>query len=169
MTKKLLLTLGFALSLTTMPTTVFADDELTQAETSLSEDVKQPNYEAALKDKFGLTDAQLKTMHDKGMNNQQITMAAALSKESGKTVDEIVKMRTEDKMGWGKIAKELGVKPGTIGQSIAGMRHDVNEKRAEKRSEKVDEKQAKRDEKREEKREARELKRTERKEKKGNG
>ncbi len=38
--------------------------------------------------------------------------ALVLAEKSGKTVDEILAMKTEDKMGWGKITKELGLKPG---------------------------------------------------------
>lgn len=161
MKKQMLLALTCSLVLATVSNRAFADDELTATENSLNEDVKQPNFEAALKEKYSLTDEQLKTMHDKGMNNQQITIAAQLSKSSGKTIEEVTKMRTEDKMGWGKIAKELGVAPKEIGQSVASMRHEVNEKRAEKREERAA-KRADRIQKREEKRAAR-------REKKGKG
>ena len=75
-------------------------------------------------------------------------MAAELAKASGKSFEEIVKMRTEGKTGWGKIAKDLGVDPKLIGQSVASLRKDVRDARHDQR----DERKAKRDAMKEEKR-----------------
>lgn len=172
MNKKLLLALSCALTLMSVPTRVLADDELSQTESSLNDDVKKPNFEAAIKEKYSLSDDQLKVMHDKGMNDQQITIAAQLSKDSGKTIEEVTKMRTEDKMGWGKIAKQLGVPPKQIGQGVASMHHELNEEKDEKRDDKKEareDKQEERHRKRDEKRDAREQKHAEQAQKKGKG
>jgi hypothetical protein len=50
-----------------------------------------------------------------------------LPKGSTTTMDDILKMRQEQHMGWGEIAKKLGVPPKEIGQAIAAE-HRQNEK-----------------------------------------
>jgi hypothetical protein len=144
--------------LISMPLTSFADeadDQLTKEESLLSGDAKKANYVDTLKTKYTLTDEQIKSMQDQGMNNQQMTMAAQLSKSSEKPLEDVLKMRNEQKMGWGKIAKELGVHPGEIGKGISSMRHDLNKERREDRAEKRAEKREKQKERHEAKRETR--------------
>jgi|GEM_PF-4856506 len=136
------------------------DDQLSQQEQSLEKDAKDPKYETALKEKYNLTDDQLKALHDKGMNDSQITMAAALAKESGKSIDDIVKMRLDEKMGWGKIAKELGIPPKEIGQAIAAM-HNHKEERADAKKDRV-ERRSERQEKRAERKSEREDRKSQR-------
>ena len=148
------------------------DAEIAKEESALNEDAKHPQYEAALKEKYNLTDEQLKSLRDQGMNNQQITITAQLASLSGKSIDEVAKMRTEQDMGWGKIAKELGVHPGEIGKGISSMRHSLNEKRMEKKAEKREARAAKAEEKlakRKEKKEQKLQEKAERHEKKAKG
>lgn len=114
-----------------------SDDSLATQEQTLDQNSKRAGYEADLKEKYGLTDDQLKALHEKGMNNSQITIAAALAKASGKSVEDVEKMRVDQKMGWGKIAKELGVHPGEIGQSISAM-HNERESKVEARKARED-------------------------------
>ena len=64
-------------------------------------------------------------------------------------------MLTEQEMGWGKIAKELGVSPSVIGQSVSSLRSEV-------KGEKLDKKGLLKDEKKEA-REARKAEREQRK------
>jgi hypothetical protein len=46
------------------------------------------------------------------VGNGEVSKALALSQKSGLSVDEILKMKTEQKMGWGQIAKKLNLEPG---------------------------------------------------------
>ncbi|MCB0385682.1 MAG: hypothetical protein KDD43_09835, partial [Bdellovibrionales bacterium] len=102
---------------------------------------------------------QYSNLQNQGLKGNQIAIIGGLAKESGKSVDEVAKMRLEDKMGWGKIAKEIGVHPSTIGQSVSSLRREVkSERRDAKRQRKMDRHQA-----RTEKREARRAARMERK------
>lgn len=151
-------TMSLALLLALSPGFAFAeDDPIAQQETSLQEEAKKPGYTDQLKSRYNLTDEQLKAMHDKGMNDSQITIAAQLSQSSNKPIDDILKMRLDQKMGWGKIAKELGVHPGEIGKGISSMHNgdkkeakmeekkDKMEARAEKRAEKKEKMEAKKE------------------------
>ena len=63
-----------------------------------------------------------------------------LAELSGKTKEEILKMRTEQQMGWGAIAKSLGVPPRELGQAI---RSDRKERNAQRKLEKMDRKEKK--------------------------
>ncbi len=151
-----------------------ADEDVLAAEEIAAQPTKdRPEWNNTLKTEYKLTDAQIKTMQDKGLTNPQMAMAAALSEKSGKTLDEVLKMRTEDKMGWGKIAKELGVPPQEIGQSVARARHEMRaekhgDKSAEKAAESEDNKNAKADH-RAEKREDRLAKKEAKREEKTHG
>lgn len=143
--------------LLTVPLSSFADeadDQLAKDESSLSEDSKKANYVEALQAKYTLSDEQIKSMQDQGMNNQQMTMAAQLSQSSDKPLADILKMRNEQKMGWGKIAKELGVHPGEIGKGVASMRHDLHKDKHEARADKRADKREKQKERKEAKSEA---------------
>lgn len=153
-----------ALVLVVSPLSSRADDDpIASQETAIEEQTKRAGYRDELKSRYGLTDEQLKALQDKGMNDTQITIAAQLAKSSEKPIDDIVKMRLEQKMGWGKIAKELGLEPGSIGQAIASMhngekkeakmeaRKDKMEARAEKRAEKRAKMEAKKEAKAERK------------------
>ena len=98
-------------------------DELQRTEASLEASAKDPSFSQNVQSKYKLTDAQMKAMGDAGVKGPQLAMTAQLAASSGKSIDEIIKMRTDGKMGWGKIAKELGVSPSEIGQSVASLKH----------------------------------------------
>jgi hypothetical protein len=53
---------------------------------------------------------EVSTLKARNMGNGEITLAYNLAHASGKSVQEILEMRYEQKMGWGKIANTLGVK-----------------------------------------------------------
>lgn len=82
--------------------------------TKLEVEMKKDGYEAKLKRRYGLGDGELKRFHFAGLNNAQITIAAQLAQASGKVTGEIAKMRLEEKMPWGEIAKKIGVPPKQI-------------------------------------------------------
>lgn len=156
MYKKLILLLGIALL--TNPIMARAEEPIEDAEAQITEEVTQSDYSSRLKEKYNLTDEQIQKLKDSKISESQFAVVGALAKESGKTVDEVLKMRTEDKMGWGKIAKELGLEPKMIGQSVASM-HRQNEDKVKK-----EEKKEMRETRKSEKKERREEKRTARKE-----
>ncbi len=83
--------------------------------------------------RYQLTDEEIKMLQASSISHSQYDKVGKLSRASGKSIEEVLKMRTEQKMGWGKIAKTLGVDPKEIGQSVADShREDKMEKRAEK-------------------------------------
>ena len=85
------------------------------------------------------TTAETEKENDKiGANDQ--TRISRLAELSGKTKEEILKMRTEQKMGWGAIAKALGVPPKELGQAI---RDDRKERKAQRKLEKNERKEKK--------------------------
>lgn len=117
---------------------------------------KDEVWNQQLKEKYALTDEQIKTLHASGLSYPHLAMVAQLSKSSEKPLEDVLKMRTEQKMGWGKIAKELGVHPREIGQSVRDLKHAIRDQRKEERKiaraekkEKTEEKRAQREEKRE--------------------
>ncbi len=120
-------------------------------------DSKKADWNAEVQKKYNLTDAQMESMTSKGMKGPELAKVAQLAESSKKPISEIVSMRTEQKMGWGKIAKTLGVTPKELGQAVAGMHRNKHEDKHET--------------KHEDKRESREARRQERqmkKEEKGN-
>ena len=165
----LTLLLGGSLVLT-VPTWADDDKEMESQESSLQERLnkenKQKEYEKKLEEKYGLSEQQIQDLHKKGLNDSQITIAAQLAKSSGKSIDDVVKMRLDQKMGWGKIAKELGVPPREIGQSISSMHHDLHKKHKEHETR---EDRAERKEHREERKEERADRKAERSGKHGKG
>jgi hypothetical protein len=121
----------------------YAVDEIDQAEQGALADSNKASWLPAVKEKYALTDAQVKTMQDKGVNSNQMAIIAQFSKTSGKSIDEVTAMRVDQKMGWGEIAKALGVHPSEIGHSISSLRKDMNEGRmADKADKKATAKEA---------------------------
>ncbi|MEM5769986.1 MAG: hypothetical protein AAGU32_17130, partial [Bacillota bacterium] len=53
---------------------------------------------------------EISALKARNMGYGEITLAYNLAQASGKSVNEILEMRYEQKMGWGNIAKTLGVK-----------------------------------------------------------
>ncbi len=163
-----ILTLSLALALilaaqqSSLPMASAADTgEIETAEVeSTKAPVDAPKWASEVQTKYSLTDAQMKSFADAGISGPQLAISAELAKASGKTTDEIIKMRTTDKMGWGKIAKTLGVAPSSIGQSVSSLHHDLKDKHAEKhenmrekKKEKHEERKARREERRKAQRE----------------
>ncbi len=122
------------------------DDAMAAEESAPEASKDHPKMREALKTKFNVTDAQIQSMLDKGMKFHGVAMAAVMASKSGKSIDEVAKMRTEGKMGWPKIAKELGVTMKDVSQAVKEMKKEIREKRHAERDA--------RHEKREEKREA---------------
>jgi len=140
----------FALGTFLLPHDAFAQgDSSIEQEELLSDRVKDnPDWVPALKSQHHLKDSQITMMKEQGLTYPQMAMVSRLSEKSGKPVDDIIKMRNADKMGWAEIANELGVAPKEIGRSVAALRHEVSlEKRIqrmEKREARMEKKETKR-------------------------
>ncbi len=118
-----------ALGLTLVASPVVAED---------AAKVDKPEYYSTLQTEYKLTDEQIKSMTDKGLKGNDQVRVARLASKSGKTLDEVMKMRLEQKMGWGKIAKELGVDSKEIGQAVSDANKAKHEeKKAEKAAKKA--------------------------------
>ncbi len=132
-----------ALSIQAVP--VWADeDAIEKEETAATKTKDRPEWNENLKTTYALTDEQITALKTRGLNYPQIAISAQLAQKSGKTIDEVVAMRLDSKMGWGKIAKELGVAPSEIGHSIRDMRHKVKDQKMmakdERRAERLEKK-----------------------------
>lgn len=66
-----------------------------------------------LSSEFGVTEARLVELREKGMGWGEIGHALAIAQKSGKPLDDVLKLR-ESGMGWGEIAKQYGFKLGEI-------------------------------------------------------
>jgi hypothetical protein len=127
------------------------EDEVAKEEASLESVKDRPEWTQSLKTHYKLSDEQIQKMKDQGLNYPQMAMTSMLAEKSGKPIEDIMKMRNESKMGWGKIAKELGVPPKEIGQSVATLRHEIRDERREAKESKREERMAKKEAKRAEK------------------
>ena len=89
-----------------------------------------------------------------GIGYGGVSRALALSQKSGLTAEEILRMKTEQKMGWGRIAKKLELKAGRDYKAGSPARMEKQlekqeqkqiraEKKAEKKAEKAERKSAK--------------------------
>ena len=145
---------GMLVSAPTFAQQANEEAQVEQEVVALEEAAKEPTFASSVQEKYKLTDEQMKQMADAGIQGPHLAMTAQLAASSGKSIDEVVKMRTEQKMGWGKIAKELGVHPGSLGNSVADLKKGRNdarkeakrEERAERKQERAEKKAAKKQE-----------------------
>jgi hypothetical protein len=82
------------------------------------------------------------------IGNGGIYKALALSQKSGKSAEEILLMKTDEKMGWGQIAKKLELNPGKDYKSDKRIEEKMQkqlanmEKKAAKKMERAEKRQA---------------------------
>lgn len=103
-------------------------------------ETKPQTYREALQAKYNLTPEQMKSLNDSNLPESHLVKVAQLSASSGKTIDEVIAMRQEQKMGWGKIAKTLGVHPGELGRANSELKKEGHGMHKEKREDKRDRK-----------------------------
>jgi hypothetical protein len=143
---------GLCAALTVPTSLVWAEeDPVAQEETEAAAIKDRPEWTTALKETYSLTDEQINSLKAKGLNYPQMFIVASMAQKSGKTLDEVVAMRKDSKMGWGKIAKELGLHPSEIGHGVRDMRHKIRDERHADRAEVRAGKQAVKEERREQK------------------
>jgi hypothetical protein len=94
-----------------------------------------------LSEQFGADEEVITGLRDQGYGFGEIAIALSLAAESGKDVNTILAMKT-DEVGWGKVAKESGVKLGRVVSSVRKSSHAI--KREEERKT-VEEKERKRE------------------------
>lgn len=135
-------------------------------------EAKALTWNELIQKKYNLTDEQMKTLSDTKLPEPHTVRVAHMANASGKSIEEVLKMRTEEKLGWGQIAKRLNVPEKEIGQSVSSLRKQRNDevkreqtaqrkKQKEDREKKREEMKAKHEEKREELKAKREEKREE--------
>jgi hypothetical protein len=149
-----------------LTTAVRADDasEVQQVEETEAKDPQpKATWATEVQKKYSLTPEQMASLDKSGLSGPQLAFAAEAAKASGKTIDEVIQMRTGDKMGWGEIAKKLGLPPGSLGKSAAAVRHDMKAARSEAKQEKMKEKRAEKQAAREERKKLHEERKQERK------
>lgn len=91
------------------------DSKLNSSLTSLDGDAKSdPVFKKRVSETYQIPETKVDQMTEKGMRPGDIVMAGELSKITKKPVDDVVKVyETNKEKGWGVIAKELGIKPGS--------------------------------------------------------
>lgn len=128
-TRILLLLTASLISISFSGVALAEDDTKSSKEPSTKSSPMDSKWTQELKTEYKLTDEQIKSLQDRGISGKDAVRLADLSKLSGKTLDEVVAMRMDQKMGWGNIAKKLGVSPKEIGQSVAKVhRSDKSQK-----------------------------------------
>ncbi|MBL6990219.1 MAG: hypothetical protein ISR65_10595 [Bacteriovoracaceae bacterium] len=83
-----------------------------------------------LKDNYQMDDKRIDELRGKGMSYSGIMFSSDIARQSGKRVEDIAKMRMEDKKGWGKIAKDVGVK--RSGLKLGHLKHDKKDRKGKK-------------------------------------
>lgn len=69
---------------------------------------------------------EITTYRTRNMGYGEITLAYNLAQASGRPVADIMRMRYDDKMGWGRIAKVLGVKLHDASNNSVVMLREIN-------------------------------------------
>lgn len=167
-------TIAVSLALSLFNTGIaIGDDDAVEVQKVEDAEAKSPSnqetWASAVKTKYALTDAQMTQLDTAGIKGPHLAFTAELAKASGKSLEEITQMRTTEKMGWGAIAKKLGLPPGSLGQSVSSLRHELKDNRGQA---KKDEKMAAREERKQmkaERKEERKKEREARKEARGEG
>lgn len=118
----------FADESTTPTTSLSKNDSVNKSETS--------SWNELLQNKYKLSDEQMTLLVNSKLPNSQTAMASQLAQSSKKPLEDILKMRLEQKMGWGKIAKELGVPNGELGRAVSSLKKEQNENRKSLKKEK---------------------------------
>lgn len=141
----------------TAPSTPPAETETTEA--------KPLTWNQLVQKKYSLTDEQMKRLTEAKLNEPNMVRVAHFAQLSNKSIEDVLKMRNESKMGWGQIAKELNVHPSESGKAVSSLRKERNELRKKEKAEKHQQAKQEREDKKEEKRQDKESKRAEREEK----
>ena len=109
---------------TATTTTTPAGTVSTETATEVKSDQRSADLYTYVQTRYSLTDAQIADLKNAKLNSNQTLRVAELAKMSGKSVEEIIKMRYEQKMGWGKIAKELNLREKDVSHAVNKARSD---------------------------------------------
>lgn len=99
-------------------TTMFTDD--------LTGQVLSAATESKLKTDYGITEADVLFLKQNGFNTKDIVLATTISAKSGKSVEEIVRMR-KDNWGWGRIANTSGISVFLVGNQVSAPISDTTQ------------------------------------------
>ncbi len=92
--------------------------EVQRLQAQLVNGKRKVDLQSRLKTEHGLSASEVAKYQEQGLDDRQLTIAARFAKASGISLAGIVKMRLQEKKGWGEIAKTLGVDPSEIGLRI---------------------------------------------------
>ena len=109
---------------TATTTTTPAGTVSTETATEVKSDQRSADLYTYVQTRYSLTDAQIADLKNAKLNSNQTLRVAELAKMSGKSVEDIIKMRYEQKMGWGKIAKELNLREKEVSHAVNKARSD---------------------------------------------
>ncbi len=109
---------------TATTTTTPAGTVSTETATEVKSDQRSADLYTYVQTRYSLTDAQIADLKNAKLNSNQTLRVAELAKMSGKSVEDIIKMRYEQKMGWGKIAKELNLREKDVSHAVNKARSD---------------------------------------------
>ncbi len=112
----------FIFALLLMAFNSFADETATTDTSSVTPTVSTSPPPTLSAEKI----AELKKL---GWNDAQIDKLKSMMNASGKSADEIILMRKDKRMGWGRIAHELGVHPGELGRGRHKEHHARHEEK----------------------------------------
>lgn len=134
---------------TTTTTSTQAGSVSAETHSDVKVDRRSAAFYTYVQSRYSLTDAQIVDLKEAKLNSNQTLRVAELAKMSGKSVEDVIKMRYEQKMGWGRIAKELNLRESKVSHAVnearkerrelfskADMREDRLEERAESQIEK---------------------------------
>ncbi len=74
-----------------------------------------------LMERFGITEDRITQLRDQGMGYGEVGILYSLSQASGTDSDELLRMRTQEKMGWGEIAAKLNTSVGKAVNTMKGI------------------------------------------------
>lgn len=77
---------------------------------------------------FNLTNAYINMLHQQGYSYDQIYYLGLLSKQSGLTVDELVKKKSKG-IGWGELAHSLGIHPSELNKARVALKKEEKTKK----------------------------------------
>jgi hypothetical protein len=118
MTTRILILLLFIIGVTTSVSAQYnSGDKALDATLKLIDDdskVDMKTFNADMATTYKVPETKVETMTKDGMKPGDIFMACEVAKLTKKPVEEVVKVyQVNKKKGWGAIAKELGIKPGS--------------------------------------------------------
>ena len=114
---------------------VFAEDtgdnlnNLEQSEAEKISKEERSKWRSSIQEKYGLSQKKISKLRESGISYPGIIFLGEFSLKSSYSFDQVLKLRIHDKMGWGKIAKTLGVKHSGVGSAYRQFKKRIRGKK----------------------------------------